>query len=129
MLPDAMLRTGGELIQPDHPVFHNRVYLLVDRGCASACEDFVLAMHEAHRGLVLGETTWGSTGQPYMVSFGELAMSFRVSTRREYFPDFGPVEGVGVVPDVPVALMRAMLSGPGDGMLDAAVARIRQDLH
>ncbi|GAN54215.1 S41 family peptidase [Tanticharoenia sakaeratensis] len=125
--PRAMLRTGGEPLEPDHPVFHGRAYFLADRHCASACEDFITTMHNAHRGVIMGETTYGSTGQPYFVSFPDLGMRFRVSTRREYFPDFTPFEGVGVHPDVPLPTTVASLRSGHDEVLAQALTRIERN--
>jgi len=129
MLPNAMVRDGGELIQPNHPAFHGRVFVLTDRHCVSACEDFVAAMRISHRATILGETTEGSTGQPYSVGFPELKMAFRVSTRREYFPDGSPFEGIGVRPDVDIPLTRAMLVDKEDAVLERALTIIRRSNH
>ena len=38
------------------------------------------------RATVVGETTYGSSGQPYIYDFHN-GMGFRVSTKRMYFPD------------------------------------------
>ncbi|WP_411906796.1 S41 family peptidase [Rhizobium mayense] len=80
--------------------------LLINGGTASACEDFALRFKDGNRGLVLGEPSFGSTGQPYFVRFPEFGMSFRVSTKREYFADGRQFEGVGVTPDVSIPLTR-----------------------
>jgi carboxyl-terminal processing protease len=88
----------GVVEHPGTPVFDGPVVILVDGGCASACEDFALPFASSGRGTLVGEPTSGSTGQPYMWSF-ENGMSFRVSARRVYMPDGAPFEGVGIVPD------------------------------
>lgn len=121
ILPNAMVQNGGELIQPDHPLYHGRVLVLTDGACASSCEDFVLAIHVSHRGPILGEATYGSTGQPFTVSFPEVGMSLRVSTRREYLPGFVPFEGVGVQPDIAIPLTPTMLRSSRDEVLDRAL--------
>ena len=43
----------------------------------------------------------GSTGQPFYYEFGN-GMGFRVSTKRVYFPDESPFEGVGIRPDLEI---------------------------
>ncbi|HEX3529182.1 MAG TPA: hypothetical protein VH988_19155 [Thermoanaerobaculia bacterium] len=50
-----------------------------------------MQIKESKRARILGESSYGSTGQPYMVDFGN-GISFRVSTRRVYFPDGSPFE-------------------------------------
>lgn len=126
VLPNAMVRTGGDLIQPDHPTFHGKILVLADRYCASACEDFVLGLHESKRATVIGEATYGSTGQPFNVDLPEVGMSFRVSTRREYLPGLRPFEGVGVLPDVSVPLTSAALRSGDDPVLQRAMEIARQ---
>ncbi len=103
--------------------------MLTDRHRVSACEDFVAAMRISHRATILGETTEGSTGQPYSVEFPELKMAFRVSTRREYYPDGSPFEGIGVRPDVDIPLTRAMLMDKEDAVLERALTIIRRSNH
>jgi C-terminal processing protease CtpA/Prc len=42
-------------------IHQGRIYLLVDRFCGSACEDFVMPFKDTRRG-VIGETTAGAPG-------------------------------------------------------------------
>jgi len=91
----------GALKQPESPSYTGPVFVLQDRYCASACEDFVMPLKVSGRATVFGERTFGSSGQPYLVDFGN-GMNFRVSTKRMYFPDGTEFEGVGIKPDVEV---------------------------
>jgi carboxyl-terminal processing protease len=118
--PDAFIRgylaafDGDERLELRRPalpsktisgsqVFRGQVIVLSDRGCASACEDFVAAVKISKRGTIVGENSDGTTGQPFMENFGD-GFSFRVSTKREYLADGTPFEGVGIAPDTPVAI-------------------------
>ena len=94
--------TPGALKQPENPFYKGRLFILQDRYCASACEDFVMPLKTSHRATVFGERTFGSSGQPYIVNF-ENGMSFRVGAKRLYMPDGSEFEGVGIKPDVEVA--------------------------
>jgi carboxyl-terminal processing protease len=76
--------------------------VLTDRACASACEDFVMPLKTTGRATLIGETTFGSSGQPFLYDFGN-GMSFRVSTKRMYLPDGSEFEGVGIRADIEVA--------------------------
>ncbi len=83
-------------------VFHGRLIVLSGIGCASACEDLLAAIQDSKRGQIIGENSYGSSGQPYYDDFGD-GFNFRISARREYLADGAEFEGVGVVPDIAVA--------------------------
>lgn len=120
--PKAMLRYGPEVILPDPAHIKGRMALLIDGGCGSACEDFAVRFQSGARGPVLGEATFGSTGQPIDVAWPRWNMDLRVSTKREYFRDGSPLEGVGVRPAIAVPLTIADITSPGDPQLDRAIA-------
>lgn len=96
--------------------YRGQVFLLVDSGCFSACEDFLVPFKDNRRATLVGEASGGSTGQPYLHDFGN-GMSFRVSTKREYFPDGSPFEGIGILPDVSVELTAQDLATRKDAVL------------
>ncbi len=120
-LPQLMMRAGADTTQPEPDAFVGKMAALVDGGCASACEDFVLRFQDGARGPVLGEATFGSTGQPFVQRFPEFGMSFRVSTKRETKADGQAFEGVGVTPDMPIPLTRSELREGVDHQLDQAI--------
>ena len=72
-----------------------KVVLLVDGFCNSACEDFIQPFKSTGRGILVGEESNGSSGQPYYHDFGN-GMSFRVSSKRYYLSDGTAFEGVGI---------------------------------
>ncbi len=53
------------------------------------------------RGIVVGETTQGSSGNPYRTTLG-YGISVAIGAVRYSFPDGAAFEGVGIVPDVVV---------------------------
>jgi carboxyl-terminal processing protease len=93
--------------------------LLVDRFCCSACEDFVMPFKDNGRAILVGETTEGSSGQPYNLNLGN-GMSLQVGAERHTFPDGSPFESVGITPTVPVALRVADLRDGIDPVLEKA---------
>lgn len=123
-LPTNMMRSGPEMTLPFPDAWKGKMALLINGGTASACEDFALRFKDGERGLVLGEPSFGSTGQPYFVRFPEFGMSFRVSTKREYFPDGRQFEGVGVTPDVSIRLTRNELKTGSDAQLELAAKTV-----
>ncbi|MGH9718716.1 MAG: S41 family peptidase [Bryobacteraceae bacterium] len=60
----------GGVKQPRNPVYKGKVIVLPDFFCGSACEDFVMPLKASGRATIVGEATFGSSGQPYMYSFG-----------------------------------------------------------
>ena len=100
--------------------FKGKLALLVDAGCHSACEDFTVPFKDNHRALIVGETTGGSTGQPYMLDLGH-EMMIMVGAKREMFPDGSPFEGVGIEPDLEVAPTVEDLRQRRDPVLEAAL--------
>ncbi len=76
---------------------------------------------ESGRALIVGETTFGSSGQPLTVSLMD-RMTFRVGTRRQFFPDGRLFEGVGIEPDHAISLSRDDVLASSDPILDQAVA-------
>jgi len=94
---DSMLRFSSELNKPDQPICTNDLIVLVDERCGSACEDFAMPLKFSGRATLIGRSTTGSSGQPYMFDFGN-GMSFRISTKRQCFPDGSTFEGSRNIP-------------------------------
>jgi carboxyl-terminal processing protease len=106
--------------RPQLPVpgaYAGQVFLLVDRFCGSACEDFVMPFKDTRRGVLVGETTQGSSGNPYRADLGH-GISVAVGAERFRFPDGQPFEGVGVTPDVPVERRISDIVAGHDAILD-----------
>ena len=116
----SMLMFPSALVQPDRPVYTGDLFVLVDERCASACEDFVMPLRFSGRATVVGRSTTGSSGQPFMFDFGN-DMSFRISTKRQYFPDGSTFEGVGIVPHIEVPATIDGVLSEGDEILDRAI--------
>src|SRR5208337_3600329 len=57
--------------KPPQDNFKGKLALLVDAGCMSSCEDFTMPFKDNGRATIVGETTAGSTGQPYMLDLGK----------------------------------------------------------
>lgn len=115
----TQMRIPAPLTPPRDPIYTGPVFVLTDGGCASACEDFVMPLRFNGRATVIGERTSGSTGQPYMHGFDE-EMSFRVSTKRAYFPDGSQFEGVGIEPNLAITPTAEDLRAGRDPVLERA---------
>ncbi|MHB1435636.1 MAG: S41 family peptidase [Thermoplasmata archaeon] len=107
-------------VNPERPnAYHGRVILLVDERCRSACEDFLLPFKTTGRGTLVGTTTDGSTGQPYVLEFPD-GIRALIGALRAYLPDGRPFEGVGLAPDREVRPTREDLVNGRDPVLEAA---------
>lgn len=123
-----MLYSPGARITPADGTSDKPVYLLADRHCASACEDFVYAMKASGRALVVGESTYGSSGQTKSVDLGD-GMELNVGAKRMVFADGSPFEGVGISPDVFVSPTAEDITSNRDVVLEALLDRIDRDLR
>jgi len=99
--------------------YTGRVILLTDGGCVSACEDFLIPFKNSGRGTLVGTTTDGSTGQPYILNLLDGIQAY-IGSKRVYFPDCGPFEGKGIAPDHEVAMTQQDLRNGRDPVLEYA---------
>lgn len=111
---------GGELVAPSPHAFRGRVILLVDGGCVSACEELVEPFKDSGRGTIVGETTEGSSGLPYVHDFHN-GMILKVAVKRLYFPDGSEFEGVGIKPDIEVHPTIESLKAGRDPVMEKAL--------
>jgi carboxyl-terminal processing protease len=118
----------GDVEQPDKTPYRGIVYILVDSGCFSACEDFVEPFKDNHRVTIIGERTAGSSGQPFSKDFGN-GMGIGLSTKREFLPDTSEFEGVGIAPDVEVQTSADDLRRKNDPVLEKVQMLIREQLR
>jgi carboxyl-terminal processing protease len=105
---------------PKDPLYTGTLVILIDSVVGSAAEDFVVTFKNNGRATLIGETTLGSTGQPYMAPF-ENGVWFRVSAKRAYFPNGMPFEGIGIAPDIPLAPTIADRKAGRDVVLERAL--------
>lgn len=113
------------LWKPDYNEVENTIYtnsmiILADINTGSAAEDFVIPFKDNGRAIIMGEPTFGSTGQPYIYEFGD-GISIGIGTKRVYMPDGSKFEGIGVIPDIEVRLTREDIYESRDRVLEKAV--------
>lgn len=116
-----MMYFPGAIVHPDKPVYRGRLIVLVDRACASACEDFVMPLKETRRATLIGESTFGSSGQPKSFDFGN-GMTLRIGAKQMLFPDGSRFEGVGIAPDIRVSPSPGDIKLNNDPVLNKAVS-------
>lgn len=116
-----MMYWPGALQKPDHPIYRHRLIMLADIGCASSCEDLLMPLKVSQRATIIGDTTYGSTGQPYIKQYDN-GMGFRIGAKREAFGDGRPFEGVGIKPDIKIVPTAADLQKHRDPVIDKVKA-------
>ncbi|RZK30066.1 MAG: hypothetical protein EOO63_07645, partial [Hymenobacter sp.] len=72
------------------------------------------------RGILVGEPTGGSTGQPLAFALPGGIMA-RVCTKRDAYPDGTEWNGIGILPTVPARPTVAALQAGRDPVLEAAL--------
>ncbi len=126
---ETSLRFPVEMIKPD-PTRHfaGPVAMLISPRTFSAGEDMVVAFAQAHRGILVGEPTAGSSGQPLMFKLPGGGMA-RICTKHDSFGDGREFVGDGVMPDVPVHITRSDIVAGRDRVLKSALNWLHTAQH
>lgn len=104
------------------------VIVLTSPRTFSAAEDFLVAYVTMKRGLIIGEPTGGSTGQPlyFTLPGGGGAV---VCSKRDKFPDGSDFVGKGVLPDIVVHPTIADFRAKRDTVLEAALKKLKEQVN
>ncbi|GAE29958.1 S41 family peptidase [Alkalihalobacillus hemicellulosilyticus] len=105
--------------EPARHAYDGDVIFLVDGETASAAEDLIVPFKDNHRAMIIGETTAGSTGQPYHYETERYFLC--VGAMRARMPNGDPFEGIGIEPDIKVQLTREDLYEQRDTCLATAI--------
>ena len=109
-----------------HPrVFTGKVAVLTGARTFSAGEDFVLAFNALKRGVTVGESTGGSTGQPLFMALPGGGTG-RICVKRDLTPDGQDFVGKGIAPQVPVSDTVESVRAGRDPVLERALALLRK---
>jgi carboxyl-terminal processing protease len=114
----------AEEIQPQNDSgYRNPVVVLAGPNTFSAAEDFLMYWKNSGRGLLIGEPSGGSTGQPVYFRLPG-GGSARVCTKRVMFPDGREWVGKGICPDILVHPSLADIKAGKDIVLDKALEHL-----
>lgn len=91
----------------------------------SAAEDFLVAFKPTKRGLIIGEPSGGSTGQPLNITLPGGGMA-RICSKHDTFADGTEFVGVGVIPNILVSPKVTDFTKGKDAVLERAVEEIRK---
>jgi len=120
------VRPAGVHAPDGERVFNGPVVVLTSPRTYSAAEDFCVSFLSMKRGIVMGEPTGGSTGQPLRLQLPG-GITAAVCSKRDRFPDGTDFVGVGIQPDVHVAPTLADIRAGRDTVLEAAIAELEPE--
>lgn len=109
--------------RPRARIYAGKVAVLTGARTFSAAEDFVLAFNALQRGVTVGESTGGSTGQPLRFTLPG-GGSARICIKRDLTPDGRDFVGKGLVPDIHAAPTVESVRAGSDPVLERALAHL-----
>jgi carboxyl-terminal processing protease len=113
------------VLDPAHDAYHGPVVVLVDVMSKSSSEFFAACTQAIGRSVVIGERSPGSVGPAELMPLPNGA-TLIYPVAQETTLDGTVLEDHGVIPDIEVALDRALLSAGIDAQLEAAIGYIQQ---
>jgi len=116
------------IVRPDSVVHRSYPLLwLIGPRTASAAEGVAALAEQTGAATTVGETTFGSTGQPILVPLPGGGMA-RVRVEEERFNDGRVYTHRGITPQIPIPVSLAGLREGRDEVLEGALALMRQKL-
>ncbi|MBX3405947.1 MAG: hypothetical protein KF869_04200 [Phycisphaeraceae bacterium] len=107
---------------PDRPRYTGRLAVLMGPACMSSCESFLLMMRHGAGAKLIGEKSWGSSGNPKPIELS-CGVTVVLSSWRDFEPDGTLLEGRGIEPDVRVPASRQDLQTT-DSVLEAGLKEL-----
>ena len=123
--PDMWMEFAPDVIKPiaDKKRYSNPVILLTSSRTYSAAEDLTVAFDVSKRGIKIGQTTGGSTGQPLFFDLTKNGFA-RICTKKDVYPDGKEFIGVGIKPDIEVEETVLSIQEHKDIVLEKAIEQL-----
>ena len=115
--------SGRPHAQKRKEIFAGPVAVLVGPQTFSAAEDFLVSFDSMKRGLIVGEATGDSTGQPMQIKLPG-GGSGRICIKRDVYPDGRKFVGKGILPTIEVKQTVAGLRDGRDPVLERAIQEL-----
>ena len=106
-------------------LYSNPVVILTSGATYSAAEDFTATFKNMKRGIVIGEPSGGSTGQPVFFTLPGGGVGY-VCSKRDFFSDGTEFVGVGIQPDIVVRPTAKSIATGKDDVLEAAIKHLQK---
>lgn len=116
---------GGPYRRERARVFAGPVAMLIDARTYSAAEDTAAAFRLMQRGVIIGEPSGGSSGQPLFFDLPG-GGSARICVKRDEYPDGSTFVGVGVLPDIEVRATLDDIRSGRDPVMERALAYLTE---
>ncbi len=104
------------------------IAILISNNTASAAEDFLVGMDYLKRATLIGEKTYGSTGQPIYFELPN-GGSCRICTRKCTYPDGRKFVGFGIKPDIEVVTDLSSYLTNKDIVLNEAIRFLNDEVN
>jgi hypothetical protein len=114
-------------LQPNEgrPRYRGPIVVLMGQGNVSSCERFLLMMKQAPGCTLLGEKSYGASGDPHPHELGN-GVTVRVPSWKALQPDGTLIEGQGIEPDVEILATTEQFAA-ADPVLQAALTLLRSN--
>ena len=122
--PSGFSRIKKRTLKPIRPGFRGRMVVLMGPANMSSCEAFLLMMKQVPQCTLMGEKSYGSSGNPKPVRLANKVTVFLPSWVA-LAPDGEPFEGKGISPDVHVEFPDE--PGDQDPLINAALELLKGD--
>jgi C-terminal processing protease CtpA/Prc len=101
--------------------------VLTGHETASAAENFLVSVDSIKRAIVVGQRTFGSTGQPLDFNLPGRGTA-RICTKRNTYPDGRDIVGIGIIPDIEVNPTKESIISGRDIVLEKGLKVLKEQL-
>jgi hypothetical protein len=119
--PNGFSQSQERILKPNRDKFHykGRVAVLMGQVNMSSCESFLLMMKQSPNCKLIGQKSYGSSGNPKPYELGN-GVTVWLPSWKNLLPDGTCLEGRGVFPDIVVSTTERQLKN-SDPVIDAAI--------
>lgn len=119
-------KPAQRVVEPNkaRPAFKGPVVVLMGKGVMSSCESFVLMMRHGAKAPLIGDTTYGSSGNPKPHDLGN-GVTLVLPSWKDMQPDGTVIEGKGIDPDIRVKPAKADFK-TSDPVIEAAIKELKK---
>jgi hypothetical protein len=124
--PEGFSKPNNRVLEPnkERPKYRGKIAVLMGPAVMSSCESFLLMMKQVPGCKLVGENSYGSSGNPKPTDLGNGVTVFLPSWK-DMRPDGTCFEGEGIAPDILVKTTETELNSR-DAVLEAALKWLRE---